>query len=202
MNVEVVVKETNNIRIDKYLAQNLDYSREMITKMLKDEYILVNNKKIKPSYCIKENDIITILDNYKVEQDIAPVEMALNIVYEDNDIMVINKPSGLVVHPGNGNTNNTLVNGLKYYTDNLSDIGGEERVGIVHRLDKDTSGLMLVAKTNKAHEILSDDFKHKKVYREYYALLVGRFPSDTAYIDAPIGRSKNNFNKIRILLYM
>ena len=112
--------------------------------------------------------------------------------------MVINKPSGLVVHPGNGNTDNTLVNGLMYYTNELSDLGGNERVGIVHRLDKDTSGLMLVAKTNKVHELLSDDFKNKRVYREYYALLIGKFPSDTAYIDAPIGRSKTNFNKMEV----
>jgi len=166
--------------------------------MLKEEYILVNDKKVKPSYKTKLNDIVSIDESYKVEQDINPVKMSLNIVYEDKDIMVINKPSGLVVHPGNGNTNNTLVNGLMYYTNELSDIGGNERVGIVHRLDKDTSGLMLVAKSNKAHEILSDDFKNKRVYREYYALLNGVFPSDTAHVDAPIGRSKSNFNKMEV----
>lgn len=189
----VVNKE--DVRIDKYLSEETEYSRELITKMIKDEFILVNGKSIKPSYKVRINDEIEIDDSFKIEEDINPVEMDLEIVYEDEHLMVINKPSGLVVHPGNGNTNNTLVNGLKYYTDNLSDLGGSERTGIVHRLDKDTSGLMLVAKTNKVHELLSDDFKNKRVYREYYALLIGKFPSDTAHIDAPIGRSKTNFNK-------
>lgn len=187
-----------DIRIDKYLSDVTDYSRELITKMIKEKYILVNDKEVKPSYKVKLNDIINIDESFKIEDDINPVKMNLEIIYEDEYLMVINKPSGLVVHPGNGNQNNTLVNGLKYYTDNLSDIGGEERVGIVHRLDKDTSGLMLVAKTNKVHELLSDDFKNKRVYREYYALLIGKFPSDTAHIDAPIGRSKTNFNKMEV----
>ena len=189
----VVNKE--DIRIDKYLSEVTECSRELITKMIKDEFILVNGKSIKPSYKVKLDDEIEIDESFKVEEDINPVEMDLEIVYEDEYLMVINKPSGLVVHPGNGNHNNTLVNGLKFYTDNLSDVGGSERTGIVHRLDKDTSGLMLVAKTNKAHELLSDDFKNKRIYREYYALLIGKFPSDTAHIDAPIGRSKTNFNK-------
>jgi len=166
--------------------------------MIKEKYILVNDSEVKPSYKVRINDIITIDESYKIEENINPVKMELEIVYEDEHLMVINKPSGLVVHPGNGNQNNTLVNGLKYYTDNLSDVGGEERVGIVHRLDKDTSGLMLVAKTNKCHELLSDDFKNKRIYREYYALLIGKFPSDTAHIDAPIGRSKTNFNKMEV----
>ena len=190
-----LVVDKEDIRIDKYLSEETEYSRELITKMIKDKYILVNNKEIKPSYKIKVNDLIEIDESYKIEEEINPVEMSLNIVYEDEYLMVINKPSGLVVHPGNGNVNNTLVNGLMYYTDNLSDTGGAERVGIVHRLDKDTSGLMLVAKTNKVHELLSDDFKNKRVYREYYALLIGNFPSDTAHIDAPIGRSKTNFQR-------
>ena len=193
-----LVVDKENIRIDKYLSDNLDYSRELITKMLKENFILVNDKQVKPSYKTKLEDVVIIDESYKIEQDINPVEMNLNIVYEDEDIMVIDKPSGLVVHPGNGNANNTLVNGLMYYTNELSDIGGTERVGIVHRLDKDTSGLMLVAKSNKAHEVLADDFKNKRVYREYYALLIGKFPSDTAHIDAPIGRSKTNFNKMEV----
>jgi len=190
-----LVVNNEDIRIDKYLSDNTDYSRELITKMIKENFILVNEKKVKPSYKVKLNDVIEIDETYKIEEDINPVEMNLEIVYEDEYLMVINKPSGLVVHPGNGNYNNTLVNGLMYYTDNLSDLGGTERVGIVHRLDKDTSGLMLVAKTNKAHELLSEDFKNKRVYREYYALLIGKFPSDTAHFDAPIGRSKTNFQK-------
>lgn len=194
-----LVVDEKDIRIDKYLSLKTEYSRELITKMLKDGYILVNDSIVKPSYKTKIADNISIDESYKIEDDIEAKDIPLNIVYEDEDIMVIDKPSGLVVHPGSGNKNNTLVNGLKYYTDNLSDIGGEERVGIVHRLDKDTSGLMLVAKSNKAHEVLADDFKNKRVYREYYALLIGKFPSDTAHIDAPIGRSKENFNKMAVM---
>ena len=196
--MEIIVNESDNIRIDKYIALNSEYSRSLIEKMLDDGYILVNGKSVKSSYKVINNDIISIDESYIKEQNIVPAEIPLDIVYEDDDIMVINKQSGLVVHPGNGNTDNTLVNGLKYYTDELSDLGGSERVGIVHRLDKDTSGLMLVAKSNKAHEILADDFKNKRVYREYWALIEGNFPSDTAYIDAPIGRSKENFNKMEV----
>ena len=193
-----IVVDSENIRVDKYLGMNTSYSRELITKMIKENLVLVNDKNIKPSYILKMNDVITIPDNYETEQNIIEQEMPINVVFEDEYLMVINKPSGLVVHPGNGNKDNTLVNGLKFYTDNLSDIGGSERVGIVHRLDKDTSGLMLVAKTNEVHELLSDDFKNKRVMREYYALLIGKFPGNTALIDAPIGRSKTNFNKMEV----
>lgn len=183
-------------RIDKYISNNTDYSRELVTKMIKDNYILVNGNSIKPSYKTKLNDEITIDESYIQTDEIVPEYIPLNIVYEDEYLMVINKQSGIVVHPGAGNKDNTLVNGLKYYTESLSDLGGSVRSGIVHRLDKDTSGLMLVAKTNKVHELLSDDFKNKRVYREYYALLIGNFPSNTAFIDAPIGRSKDNYNKM------
>ena len=162
--MEIQVKE-NDIRLDKYLSNNTDYSRNLIQNMLEEDYILVNNKKEKSSYKVKENDIITIKDGYIKETDIKPVDIPFDIVYEDNDLIVINKPSGLVVQPGNGNFNNTLANGLMYYTKDLSDINGEERPGIVHRIDKDTSGLLLVAKNNKTHEILGDYFKNKKVKR-------------------------------------
>ena len=190
-----LIIDEENIRIDKYLSDHTSYSRELITKMIKEGFILVNNSIVKPSYKTVVDDNVTIDESYTNIQEINPVNIPLDIVYEDKDIMVINKPSGLVVHPGNGHFNNTLVNGLMYYTEELSDLGGQKRVGIVHRLDKDTSGLMLVAKTNKAHEILAEDFKYKRVFREYYALLIGNFPSNTAFIDAPIGRSKQNFQK-------
>lgn len=195
--MNLIVNE-NDIRIDKYLGDNTDYSRELITKMIKDEFVLVNGKIVKPSYKVSINDEISIDESYKQEDDIEPVDIPINIVYEDEYLMVIDKESGLVVHPGAGNHNNTLVNGLKYYTNELSTIGGEERVGIVHRLDKDTSGLMMVAKTNDVHEMLADDFKYKRIYREYYALLDGVFPGTSAFIDAPIGRSKTNFNKMEV----
>ena len=193
------VKVSNNdIRIDKYLSSKLDLSRSLISKMVESNDILVNNKKIKNNYKVKENDIIYINDNYKEEVDIIPEKMDLDIVYEDNDIIIINKPSGMVVHPGNGNYTNTLVNGLMYYTKNLSDLNGDNRLGIVHRIDKDTSGLIIVAKNNKAHEILSDYFKNKTITREYIALVKGEVDTDSGTIDAPIGRSTTDRKKMAV----
>lgn len=197
--IKIVVDEAN-VRIDKYLASKLDYSREYIGKLIDAKLVLVNGKVIKASYKINLNEEIIIHDEeFKAEEDILPVKMDLNIVYEDEYLMVINKPSGLVVHPGNGNYNNTLVNGLMYYTKNLSDIGGEFRPGIVHRIDKDTSGLLLIAKTNQVHEILADDFKNKRIKREYIALLDGVFRQGSATIDAPIGRDKQNREKMAVV---
>ena len=196
--MEKIVVQDSNDRIDKYLASNTDYSRSLITKLIDNEFVLVNGNKVKASYKVKENDEIEILDGYTEETDIIPVHMDLDIVYEDNDIMVINKPSGLTVHPGSGNKNNTLVNGLLDYTNNLSDVNGEERPGIVHRLDKDTSGLMLVAKSNKAHEVLSADFERHDVKRKYWALIKGVFPHNTALIDAPIGRDEKDRKKMAV----
>ncbi len=197
--IKIVVDEAN-VRIDKYLASKLDYSREYIGKLIDAKLVLVNGKVIKASYKINLNEEIIIHDEeFKVEEDILPVKMDLNIVYEDEYLMVINKPSGLVVHPGNGNYNNTLVNGLMYYTKNLSDVGGEFRPGIVHRIDKDTSGLLLIAKSNQVHEILADDFKNKRIKREYIALLDGVFRQGSATIDAPIGRDKQNREKMAVV---
>lgn len=194
-----IVSEKENVRIDKYLSEKTEYSREFIQKLISNELVLVNEKKVKPSYKVSIGDTVVIHEEELIEDNhIEPVKMDLNIVYEDNDIMVINKPSGLVVHPGHGNYNNTLVNGLMYYTKNLSDIGGSERLGIVHRIDKDTSGLLLIAKSNKAHEILADDFKNKRIKREYVALLDGVFKNSSATIDAPIGRDKNNREKMAV----
>ena len=161
--MKITVNEANE-RLDKYLANNTDYSRVMISKMIDAEYIKVNDKLEKASYKVRENDCIEILDGFKEETDIIPTKMDINVVYEDEHIIIVNKPSGLVVHPGSGNYDNTLVNGLMYYTNSLSDVNGEERPGIVHRIDKDTSGLLMVAKTNEAHQILTEYFKNKEAY--------------------------------------
>lgn len=188
---EEMIVDVNDARVDKYLADNTDYSRNLILNLIKNGDILVNGSKIKPSYKVKCGDEITI-NNVKTDtKDITPWNYPLDIVYEDDDIIIVNKPSGMVVHPGNGNKDHTLVNALKSYTDKLSDINGE-RLGIVHRIDKDTSGLIIVAKTNKAHEILGQYFKEHSIKREYIALLCGIFPHDTATIDAPIGRDEKN----------
>ena len=195
--MKIEVKNSQD-RIDKYLASNTLYSRELINKMLKDGYILVNNNIVKSSYKVKENDIIEIKDGYIKENNIVASNIPIEVVYEDKHLMVINKPSGLVVHPGNGNYDNTLVNGLMYYTNNLSDIGEKERPGIVHRLDKDTSGLMLVAKDNLTHELLADDFKKHSIHREYIALVDGVIEVNKGTIDAPIKRDKDNFLKMKV----
>lgn len=196
ISMEVIVDE-ENVRIDKYLASKTDYSRETITKMLAEEYILVNGKSIKASYKVKVGDVILIKDGFVKEMSLEATKMNIDIVYEDEYLMVINKDSGVVVHPGAGNSNDTLVNGLLYYNKTLSK-GEELRPGIVHRLDKDTSGLMIVAKDDKAHELLADDFKNKRIHREYIALLDGVFPQKKAIIDAPIGRSKQYFDKMEV----
>lgn len=195
MQIEVLESDS---RIDKYLASKTDYSRENITKMIDQEFILVNDKKVKSSYKVKMGDLITIKEGFIKEMNLEPNKMDLDIVYEDDYLLVINKPSGLVVHPGSGNYNNTLVNGLLYYKKNLSNSGDEFRPGIVHRLDKDTSGLMIVAKDDKCHEILAECFKNKTIHREYVALLEGVFPQESATIDAPIGRCKDNFLKMAV----
>ena len=194
--MEVIVNE-NDIRIDKYLASKIDFSRETITKMLAEEYILVNGKSIKASYKVKVGDVILIKDGFVKEMTLEATKMDIDIVFEDEYLMVINKDSGVVVHPGAGNNNNTLVNGLLYYNKTLSK-GEEFRPGVVHRLDKDTSGLMIIAKDDKAHELLADDFKNKRIHREYIALLDGVFPQEKAVIDAPIGRSKKYFDKMEV----
>lgn len=187
-----MIVDINDVRIDKYIADNTDYSRNLILNLIKNGDILVNDSKIKPSYKVKQGDKITINNVKRDTEDITPWDYPLDIVFEDDDIIIVNKPSGMVVHPGNGNKDHTLVNALKSYTDKLSNINGVERLGIVHRIDKDTSGLIMIAKTNKAHEILGEYFKEHSIKREYIALLCGVFPHDTATIDAPIGRDEKN----------
>ena len=194
----MIVNEDVNERIDKYLASITDLSRETITKMMDSEYILVNGKKVKASYKPVLGDKIEIKEGFVKDTKVDAKKLDLDIVYEDEYLMVINKPSGLVVHPGSGNKDNTLVNGLMYYTKNLSDIGDSDRPGIVHRLDKDTSGLMLVAKENKTHEILSEEFKKHNIHREYIALVDGVIEVSRGTIDAPIKRSKENYQKMTV----
>lgn len=188
--------QNENTRIDKYLQDNTDYSRSVIQKMLEDEYILVNDTKVKPSYIIKEDDLITIKDGYIKETDILPEDINLDIVYEDDHLIIINKKTGMVVHPGNGNESGTLVNALMHHS-NLSSVNNE-RPGIVHRIDKDTSGLMLAAKTNKAHNLLTDMFKNKEINREYIALVIGEIKEETGTINAPIGRDAFDRKKMSV----
>ena len=183
-----IIIENNQERLDKYLSEITDYSRSTIQKMLDEDFILVNGQSVKAKYKPKANDEIEIKEGFIEEINIEGEDIPIDIVYEDEDLMVINKASGMVVHPGSGNNTGTLVNALINHTNKLSDINGEVRPGIVHRIDKDTSGLMLVAKNNKTHELLAEAFQNKTIKREYLALLEGDITSDTATIDAPIGR--------------
>ena len=194
--MEYIYEENDSIRIDKYLIDKLNISRSKLQEMIKCDLILVNDKVVKNSYQLKLNDKISIIGELKKETDILPVKMDLDIIYEDDDLMVINKPSGLVVHPASGNYDNTLVNGLIDYTNNLSNNNGIERPGIVHRIDKDTSGLLVVAKNDYAHEFLSKQLKDKTLSRVYIALVYGRINHDTGTIDAPIGRSLDDRKKM------
>ncbi len=193
----IINVDKSDIRIDKYIASVTDFSRAYVSKLISNDKIKLNDRSVKSSFLVNEGDIINIENEKLEEKDITAENIDLDIVYEDEYLMIINKKSGMVVHPGAGNYNHTLVNALKYYTDNLSDID-DFRPGIVHRIDKDTSGLMVVAKDNKTHELLSLMFSKKEVHRKYIALLKGEFKYDTADIDAPIGRDKNNRQKMTI----
>ena len=191
MEVEVLREE----RIDKYLAEELGISRSTVKKMIDEGFVLVNWKKAKASLILSEADELFVKDGFIKEASFEAEDIPINIVYEDDDLLVINKKSGMVVHPGNGNTSGTLVNALMHYTKNLSNKEAF-RPGIVHRIDKDTSGLMLVAKNDKAHDILAEGFKNKTIKREYIALVCGVIGEDSGVIDAPIGRDAKDRKKM------
>lgn len=186
--MKIKIKEENsNIRLDNYLTSIIDTSRSNITKHIKDGTIKVNDKEVKPGYLLRLGDIISY-NEWNESTLVEKENIPLDIYYEDEDVMVVYKKSGMVVHPGNGNYHGTLVNALTYYTDELSSINGSDRPGIVHRIDKDTSGLLLISKNNKSHQILSDDFKNKRIKRKYIALVSGAINESSGKINAPIGR--------------
>lgn len=195
----LIVDNDKEIRIDQYLSsiEELELTRAKIQKMISCGFILVNDKKIKNSYKVSNNDKVLIKE-YHEDTSIKKEKMPLDIVYEDDDVIVVNKKSGVVVHPSIGNTSGTLVNGLMYYGKNLSKVNGEFRPGIVHRIDKDTSGLLLVAKNDRAHAVLAEQLKNKTVNRKYVALVSGVINHDTGTIDAPIGRDKNDRKKMAV----
>ena len=191
----VVDSDAELKRLDVYLTSILSESRNFILKNIKSGKITVNDMIVKGGYLLKLNDVIKIYD-LSVDNTVKAEDIPIDILYEDDDIIVVNKKSGMVVHPGNGNHEHTLVNALMGHTDDLSDEGGSERCGIVHSIDKDTSGILLVAKTNRAHRILSDDFKNKRVSRKYIALVHGVIDNNKGKINAPIGRSKLDRKKM------
>ncbi|MBR5018369.1 MAG: RluA family pseudouridine synthase [Bacteroidales bacterium] len=190
------------LRIDKYLADHLsDTSRHRVQLAIDAEYVRVNGQVVKASYKVRPLDVITLMMPYQRRGiEIKPEPIPLDIVYEDDDLMVINKPAGLVVHPGHGNYSGTLVNALAYYLGRES-VPGEtdERLGLlVHRIDKDTSGLLVVAKTDAAQIDLARQFFHHTIERRYWALVWGNIAEDTGTVDAPIGRDPNDRLRFRV----
>ncbi|MEI4803018.1 RluA family pseudouridine synthase [Bacillus sp. NPDC077411] len=188
-----VIEEQKNERIDKFVAGvNNEWSRSQVQQWIKDGVVTVNGKDVKGNYKVKTNDEITVTIPEPESLDILPEDMNLEIYYEDSDVLVVNKPRGMVVHPAPGHTSGTLVNGLMYHCKDLSGINGVMRPGIVHRIDKDTSGLLMVAKNDMAHEALVNQLVEKTVTRRYQAIVHGVIPHDKGTIDAPIGRDKQD----------
>ena len=192
-------KEVANLRLDKALTLLLeDVSRSKIQSHLENGLILVNGKPGKASYKLSEGDLIQVED-FKVEvSDLNPEDIPLDIVYEDDDLIVVNKPKGLVVHPGAGNEEHTLANALKFHSENLSSLNGEFRPGIVYRIDKDTAGLLIVAKNDQAHAFLSNQLVDHTLGRKYYALVLGIIPENEGKIIAPIGRDQKFRQKMAV----
>ncbi len=198
--IEIHVDENNGKRIDAYLAKIMkDESRTYIKDLINNGYIKVNGKTVKPKYLVKLKDFITV--NFPEPEiiQIKPEDISLDIVYEDDNIAVINKPQGLLVHPANGNYSETLVNGLLYYFNHLSNYGGVMRPGIVHRLDKDTSGLLIIAKDNYCHERLSKKLKYRDIKRIYWALVYGDIEQDKSTIKNYLGRDSLDRRKMTVV---
>lgn len=200
MNKYIIKENLIGNRLDKVITLlDSNISRMMVKRLLEEEKILVNKKSEKASYKVKLNDSIEVQEVEAKEIDLKAEDIPLNILYEDKDIIVVNKEKGMVVHPANGNLEGTLVNALMAKCqDSLSGIGGEIRPGIVHRLDKDTSGVIVVAKNDKAHINLSEQIKNKKMKKTYICLVRGNVPNDEATIDMPIARSKKDRKKMAV----
>lgn len=186
-----IIEQTG--RIDKVLNEELvEYSRSQIQQWIKDGNVSVNGQIIKANFKVKKEDQVVIEIPDPEVLDVLPEDIEIEIVYEDQDVVVVNKPQGMVVHPSAGHPKGTLVNALLYHVKDLSSINGVVRPGIVHRIDKDTSGLLMVAKNDTAHEALAKQLKDKTSLRKYIALVHGEIPHEKGRIEAPIGRSKVN----------
>lgn len=196
MNSWIEVKDEIEERVDSYLAKELNISRSKVQKLIKQGLVTVNEKVVSSNYIVKCGDFISVNDDLDYEISVEAEDIEIDVIYEDCDLLVINKVSGMVVHPAPGHYSHTLVNALLY---RFQISGGEKyRPGIVHRLDKDTSGLMLVAKNEKTHEKLSRMIANKEVERHYLAIVDGVIKHDTGTIDAPIGRDANNRQKMAV----
>ena len=196
----IVTFKENGQRLDKAVAMlNSELSRSFITKLIDDSKVTINGKVEKPSFKVKENDEINIEEIVDVKSDIKEEDIPLDVVYEDDDILIINKPQGMVVHPANGHYSGTLVNALMFMEDSLSSINGVVRPGIVHRIDKDTSGLLCVAKNDNAHHFLAEQLKDHTMAREYMALVRGVIKENSGTVEMPIGRDKKDRQKMAVV---
>ena len=192
-----VLEEFVGVRIDKFLAKELtEFSRTMIQSLISDGHVCVNGKKAKASYKLENDDIISVHVPEPEDTSIQPEDIPLEVVYEDSDVIVVNKPTGMIVHPSAGIYTGTLVNALLYHCKDLSGINGVHRPGIVHRIDKETSGLLMVAKNDHAHQSLSEQLQEHSVTRRYYALVHGLIPHEMGRIEAPIGRDPKDRQKM------
>ncbi|MEG1525112.1 MAG: RluA family pseudouridine synthase [Clostridia bacterium] len=187
------------LRIDAYLAGTTGQSRSLIQRLLREGSITVNGKNVKPNYLLNPGDEIKMIYPKPRQTDVVPEEIPLDILYQDSDLAIINKPQGMVVHPSPGHASGTLVNGLLYAVKDLSGIGGELRPGIVHRIDRMTSGLLVVAKNDATHRALSDQFRDHSAHRSYIAIIMGNLKEDDGKVDAPIGRHPNDRKKMAVV---
>ena len=200
MNKYEIKKEDEGIRLDKIISQlEKEISRTTIQRMIEEGNVLVNEKIVKTSYKVLEGDLITIIPEEAKEIDLLAQDIPLNVVYEDDDILLVNKQKGMVVHPGNGNPDGTLVNAIMARCkESLSGIGGKIRPGVVHRIDKDTSGLVIIAKNDKAHIDISEQIKNRAVEKTYLALVRGNIKENEAVINMPIARSVKDRKKMAV----
>ena len=195
-----ITEENKGKRLDIFLSENIEnVTRSYIKSLIDEEMILVNDKKQKSGYLLKTNDYIYVNIPNTKEADILPEKIDLDIIYEDDDVIIVNKEKGMVVHPANGNYTGTMVNSLmNSHKDKLSSINGVIRPGIVHRIDKDTSGILVVAKNDNAHKNLSDQFKVHSIKRKYIALVKGIIKEDKIDINLPIGRNQKERKKMAV----
>lgn len=191
---EIKLELDKSIRIDKALSSVLDVSRSTVQHWLKLDLVLVNGVVVKANYKAQNGDQVSIIEEKQELVEIQPENIPLDIVYEDEELIVVNKPSGMVVHPSKGHYSGTLVNALLFHSNKLSDSNNEEiyRPGLVHRIDKDTSGLLVIAKTNEIHQALANQIQENKMNREYIAIVEGYFAHETGVIDAPLARHQSN----------
>ncbi|HEO6256987.1 TPA: RluA family pseudouridine synthase [Streptococcus agalactiae] len=192
--MEITIKIAG-VRLDKALADNSELSRSQANEEIKKGIVLVNGQVKKAKYTVQEGDRITFDIPKEEVLDYQAENIPLDIIYQDDDVAVVNKPQGMVVHPSAGHSSGTLVNALMYHIKDLSSINGVVRPGIVHRIDKDTSGLLMVAKNDRAHQVLAEELKDKKSLRKYLAIVHGNLPNDRGVIEAPIGRSDKDRKK-------